>query len=382
MPSIEELKRKLLKESSGSIISEMGEENKDWLVSPARDLNRILSGSLYKSVQAGNHTALIGPEESGKSSIMALLLADAQKKGYLPVVVNAEGAWKSDFCERWGLDINNIILINSLWVDEISPKLAEFVQHKYENLAIAVDSIGALELRKVIKDGVDGDIKADQGRLQKAIKQMLKIIVALCKFQNCVAFSAGHFYGNPTGYGSPEEIGGGKYYRLSADTMVSLKKTPIYENPSAKSKKEKGKILGNKINAATLKNRKYPPFQEAVVSIDYQNGVEEMAGLIDVGVDVGLIEKNGSWYSMNDERLGQGIKNVTNNLSQSNELKNKFLENLENYLKTTGYSSVNRELETIEEDNNKVKEEVPEKTKKTTKATTTKKKVGRPKKNS
>lgn len=91
--NLEEMKRNLLEKSKGNIISVMGEnEHKDWLASPALDLNRILSGSLYKSAQIGNHVALIGPEMSGKSSIMALLLADAQKKGYLPVVINAEGA--------------------------------------------------------------------------------------------------------------------------------------------------------------------------------------------------------------------------------------------------------------------------------------------------
>lgn len=246
------------------------------------------------------------------------------------------------------MDPDNIITINSLWVDEITPKLAEFVENKFENLAIAVDSIGALELRKMVNDGMKGDVKADQGRLQKDIKRMLKMIVGLCKFQNCIAFSAGHFYGNPSGYGSPEEIGGGKYYRLSADVMVSLKKTPIYENPSAATKAKKGKVLGNKITAATLKNRAYPPFQEAVVEIDYKDGVNKMAGLVDVALDIGLVERNGAWYSMNGERLGQGEANVTKNLQ--GDFAEKFLENIETYLKTTGYSTVNKTLEIQEEE--------------------------------
>jgi len=402
MSQLDRLKSTLLEKSKGRFISSMGEDGtKEWLASPAMDLNRILSGSLYKSIQIGTHTGLVGPEASGKSSFMALLLADAQKKGYLPIIIDAEGAWDREFVTRWGLDPDNIIKMNTLWVDDIMPELAKFIdgytenkQHfKFENLAIAIDSIGALESKKVVSDGTDKhDVKADQGRLQKDIKRMLKMIVSLVKFNKSIAFSAGHYYGNPTGYGEPEKIGGGKYYRLACDTIVSLKKWPIYENPNAESKAKKGKILGTKIVAATLKNRKYPPFQEATVEIDYQKGVDDMAGLLDVGLDIGLIKQSGAWYSMGDERLGQGLKKSTENLQ--GHMKESFLQKIEDHLKTTGYSTVNRDLELQEEDKD---EEAPNPDQDTTEhdkdtenndigkiessnSTKTKKKPGRPKK--
>ncbi|MFW6046349.1 MAG: hypothetical protein ACOCP4_00900 [Candidatus Woesearchaeota archaeon] len=301
--------------------------------------------SPYNNYIANN----IVTHNSGKSSFMALILADAQKKGYLPVIIDAEGAWDKSFAIRWGIDPDNVLRIKSLWVEDILVKLTQLIDDGFTDLAIALDSVGALETRKMIDDGKKNDVKADQGRVQKEIKRLLKMIVSLTKFNNCVSFSAGHYYGDPTGYGEPEKVGGGKYYRLSADTIITLKKYPIYEFPNEK-KDKRGKVIGTTIKAATLKNRKYPPFQEATVEIDYQNGVNSMAGLIDVGLDIGIIQKNGAWYSMDTgERLGQGEANVLKNLN-SGDLADTIKQRIEEYLKTTGYSSINRNLELSEKE--------------------------------
>jgi len=356
--TLDELKEKLMNQSKGSIVSILGsDKTEEWLSSPARDLNRILSGSLYSSVQVGNHIAIIGPEAVGKSSFMALMLADAQKKGYIPVVIDAEGAWKPPFVTRWGLNPDNMIRIKSLWIEDIMVELTKFIENGFTNLAIAFDSIGALESKKMIRDGTKkDDVKSDQGRLQKDIKRMLKMLVSIAKFNSSIVFSAGHYYGNPTGYGDPEKIGGGFYYRLSADTMITLKKSPIYEFPNAEKKAEKGKILGTSITAATLKNRLYPPFQEASVEIDFQKGVNENAGLVKVAMDIGLLEKNGSWYKCDTLELKiQGEANFYNKLNSMDITP--LLDKIEEFLKTTGYSSVNRKLELQEEEKEEIKEE-------------------------
>jgi len=255
------------------------------------------------------------------------------------------------------------------------PELAKFIdmastdsiKDSKLNLAIALDSVGALETKKVITDGTEKhDVKADQGRLQKDIKRLLKLIVSLVKFNNCVAFSAGHLYGNPTGYGEPEQLGGGKYYRLACDTIISLKKSPIYEFPLEKTKIKKGSIIGNKITAATLKNRKYPPFQEATIEIDYQNGVNEMAGLIDVAIKTGIINKGGAWYDCPSMKIkAQGEQKFMEELKSKDNTP--FLEAIETHLKTTGYSSINKELELQKEKNEEIEKEDTKKTKKVSK---------------
>lgn len=235
-----------------------------------------------------------------------------------------------------------------MFVDKIEPELSRLIDKGIQNLAFAVDSIGALELYKIVDDvtakGGGDDVKADQGRLQKEIKRMLKMIVQIVKTQNGVAFSAGHYYGNPTGYGEPEKIGGGNYYRLACDNLVTLKKNPIYENPNAKKKADKGKVIGNEITAATLKNRHYPAFQEARVEIDFRKGVNSLAGLVPVAREMGLIEASGAWFTCPSLDLKvQGEQNFYSALKETNVTP--LLEQIEEVLKSTGYSSINEQLE-------------------------------------
>lgn len=358
--TLDDLKKTMLSASKGvNMVALEDEIPGEWLTSPAYDLNRILSGDLFKSVRTKNHIGIVGPEASGKSSFMCLMLADAQKKGYLPVIIDAEGAWTKEFVTRWGLDDSNVIKLQSMWVDDIMVNISEWISAGHQKLAIAIDSIGALDVRKLLEDGEKGDIKQDMGKLQRMIKRMLKMIVNLCKTQDCVCFSAGHYYGNSSGYGDPEQIGGGKYYRLSCDQIISLKKSSIYENPNAKGA-ARGEVLGNRIKAATLKNRTYPPFQEAIVDINYQNGVDSMAGIIDLAMDLDIIIKGGSWYTCQS----LGIKE---------QGKDKFLEKLKEHdvqpildeinkdLESSGYSNVNEQIERAQEI---IKEETKKKEKK------------------
>lgn len=370
MSAFEEIQAKLQSASKGSRMMVLSESDVakrgEFLPTPTYDLNRILSGSLYNGVVAKTHTVLVGPEASGKSSFMCINLAAAQKMGYTPVIIDAEGAWSEDFVSRWGVDPSKAIVINTPWIDEIMVELAKIIDNKWRKLALAIDSIGALEQLKLIDDGTSGDVKADQGGLQKKIKRMLKMIVDITKRQDSVSFSAGHYYGNPTGYGDPEKIGGGFYLKLSADYIVTLKKTHIYEFPNEKSKAKKGRVLGTQINAATLKNRIYPPFQEAVVEINYSTGVNKLAGIIKIATDMGLIEVAGPWFScpILDMKV-QGEANFYDKLSTLDP--KPLLDEVEKQLKLTGYSTTNETLEQIVEDapEESLQEETTEEPKKT-----------------
>jgi len=343
----EDIKKKLMDASKGKRVMVLSESEvaqiNTWLFTPTYDLNRILSGSLYKGVAEKTHTLLVGPEASGKSSFMCLNLAAAQKLGYTPIIINAEGAWTAEFVSRWGLDATKAMVINSSSVEDIHRDLANIKSEGFTKLAIALDSIGALSSNKVVDDADKGDIKADQGSLQKKIKAMMKTMVDIVKFQDSIAFSAGHYYGNPSGYGDPEQIGGGKYPRLAADYIITLKKFLLYENPNAKAA-ARGAVLGTEIHAATIKNRFAPPFQEALFEINYQNGVNKMAGIVSVATEMGLIEKGGSWYTiprMDIKAQGEG-KLYEAILQQDPK---PLLEGIENVLKTKGYSTQNAQLE-------------------------------------
>lgn len=351
--NFEEMQEKMKKQSKGKLEFFKAEEEKTTVFNTnTYDLNRIISGSLFNSVKSRTHTLIVGPEASGKSSFMALNLAAAQKQGFIPLIIDCEGAFDQEFMERWGIDTTRVLIIRSMFVDEITQELTNLIEDKFQNLAIAFDSIGALEQLKLLADGKKNDIKADQGGLQKKIKRMLKLLVHICKRQNSMAISAGHYHGNPNSYGNADEIGGGKYLKLSADVTILLKKSPLYENPAGVTLKEKGAIIGNQITAGTIKNRFYPAFLEGVLEINFKDGVNEMAGLVKVAIELGLIEKGGAWFTC--EILGiksQGIKKLYIDIEDVGN--KRLLDAIEERLKTTGYSSVSDELEEI---NKEVKE--------------------------
>lgn len=359
--AFDRIKRSLEKSSKGSRMFLLSDKSSDRVFTnpPTMDLNRILSGSLHKAIQSQTHTLLVGPEASGKSSFMCINLAAAQKMGYTPVIIDAEGAWTPEFVGRWGIDPENAYVIDSCWIEEILVSLTNLVDEGCDKMAIALDSIGALESRKMIDDGVKGDVKADQGGLQKKIKRVMKLIVDITKRHDSISFSAGHYYGNPTGYGDPEQIGGGKYPRLAADTIITLKKSPIYQFPELKGA-NRGSILGTNITATTIKNRIAPPFQEATVEINYKSGVNELAGLFKLANDMGIITKSGTWYTCElMEMKTQGQKKFMEELKAKESI-DPFLNAIEDVLKTEGYSSVNTELELLGEAEQALPPDVPD----------------------
>jgi len=342
--SLDKLRDKIAHRAKGTHVSILSQSDiastKEWIPTPAYDLNRIISGSIRRGFPNKTLSLLVGPETSGKSSLICLCLADAQRQGYIPVIIDTEGAWDGEFVKRWGLNPDKTIYNYCPFVDDASLILSALVEDDNEDkFALAIDSIGGFERLKVMKDAEKGDIKADQGRLQKDLKQMLKLALVVCKQKNSIGFAAGHYYGNPTGYGDAEQIGGGKAAKLLPDIIVSLKKNLIYENPTAKAD-ARGKVLGANLQAITLKNRYYPPFNEAKVEINYQTGINSYAGLIDLAIESGYVKQGGSWYTLQNGEKIQGSKNVENILNDDENL----IDFLENWLKTTGYSTINREV--------------------------------------
>jgi recombination protein RecA len=333
---IEELRDKISKSSKGahvSILSMSEITNQNiYIPTPSYDLNRIISGSLFKGIPGRSLSLFVGPEASGKSSLMCLCLAEAQKQGYTPLIIDSEGAWSSEFVSRWGMDSDKVLYIYDMWVDSIMVTLGHILEGDDIKLAIVLDSIGALESQKLLRDAIDGDVKADQGQLQKNIKRMLKMLQDISVKKNSIVMCSGHYYGNPSNYGGAEEIGGGHYVKLSPQIIVSLKKSKLFD-------KDK-KIIGSVLKAITLKNRFYPPFQEALIEISYQNGINSYAGMMDLAVEAGLVEKGGSWYTVNGEKYQGEIKAIEGFRQDKT-----ILTKLDEWLKMTGYSTVNKNIE-------------------------------------
>ena len=339
---LEELKNKL-KKIKGIRVDILSQSevaaSKEWLKTPAYDLNRILSGSLYKGIPSKSFSLFIGPEMSCKSSFIALCVSEAQKNGYTPVIIDTEGGWDNEFNKRWGINLDKAIYVYTPWIDKICMVLGNIITEEKEDekYIIVLDSIGGIERMKLLNDSVEGDVKADQGTLQKEIKRMLKMLLNICKSKNSIALASGHYYGNPNGYGEADQVGGGKFVKLAPDIIVSLKRQKLFENPNGKSLKAKGKIVGNIIKAITLKNRFYPPFQEATIEIDFNKGINKYAGLMNLLIESGLVKVGGSWYTFPNGEKAQGMNNAFEILKDDD----KILEEANNWLNSTGYSTIN-----------------------------------------
>lgn len=339
--SLEELRDSLSEKSKGvhiSILSQSDIANiNEWVLGPSYDLNRILSGSLFKGIPEKQFTVLCGPEASFKSSFMALMLVNAQKQGFTPVILDTEGSWSMEFVRRWGLDPDKILYIYTPWISEAKVILGKIISEGNEKLAIVVDSIGGFERYKVIDDALKGDVKMDQGSLQKDLKVLLKMLVNICKAKKSICFAAGHLYGNP-GYGAPEQLGGGLYLRLAGDIIISLKKSTIVNANE--------NVVGTQIKAVTLKNRWYPPFNEATVDINYTEGINQYAGMLDIALKAGIFTQGGAWFThvSSGEKI-QGMEKVKVFMAENTQI----LQEIEEYIKNTGYSTVNENVKQAEE---------------------------------
>lgn len=304
--------------------------NRFWLKTPALDLNRILSGSLNKGIQSRNLLAIVGPEHTFKSSFMILCMAEAQKRGKKCVIIDTEGGLSADFCKRWGLDPEKILYNYTPWVSEVKSIIAQIREIGDKDYVIGIDSVGGLDRLKSHNDALIGDPKADQGLLQKEIRGTLKLLLNVCVAQNSIGIVTGHMYGMPgKGIPMPDQIGGGKAMKLFPSIIVMLKKKQLKEGTD---------IVGSEITATTLKNRYYPPFQTASVQLNYKDGIKVNAGMLNLGIEAGLIKKAGSWYSMGEERLGQGESKAMLNIMPET------IKALDEWLEDTGYSTLSNEI--------------------------------------
>ena len=279
----------------------------EWVSTPSYDLNRILSGDLHKGIPTRTLVGIVGPEASMKSSFMAIVMADGQKKGFIPIIIDCERGCDANFCIRWGIDPDKLKIIYAPYVDQVITILAKLLEMARTNgrkkFIIGLDSLGALFPEKLFDDSIKDDVKADQGLLQKSIKSLLKIFMNFVIETNSIGILTGHMYSRPGRIPLPDAVGGGKAFRLFPSILLSVKKEEIKENDE---------ITGNLLTITSLKNRVTPAFQQANVSIDYIEGLDKHAGLLDYMTDIaGLIKKEGNTYSYNGEKIGVGYANAS-----------------------------------------------------------------------
>jgi len=284
---------------------------------PARlNIEVIPTGSLaldlalgVGGVPRGRVIEIFGPESSGKTTVALHITAEAQKTGGIAAFIDAEHALDPVYAQKLGVDIDNL-LVSQPDTGEQALEIAETLVRSGALDVVVIDSVAALVPRAEL-EGEMGD--AHVGLQARLMSQALrKLTGAISKsrttavFINQIREKVGVMFGNP------EVTPGGRALKFYASVRMEVKKVDVI--------KQGTEVVGNRTRVKVVKNKVAPPFKQAEFDIMYGQGISREGELLDLGLELGIIAKAGSWFGYNDERLGQGRENAKDFLKEHQEI--------------------------------------------------------------
>ncbi len=257
----------------------------------------------------GRVVEVFGPEATGKTTLAIHVIAEAQKQGGQAAFIDAEHALDPVYAASIGVDIDSL-LISQPDYGEQALEIAEVLVRSGAVDVIVVDSVAAL-VPKAELEGEMGDAHMGlQARLMSQALRKLTAIVSRSKtcfiFVNQIREKIGVFLG------SPETTTGGRALKFYSSMRIDVRRIT--------SLKDADSVIGNRVRVKIVKNKMAPPFRNAEFDIIFGQGISKEGDLVDCGVEFGLVEKSGTWYSYNGERIGQGRENVKKLLKENPEL--------------------------------------------------------------
>lgn len=297
---------------------------------PVDKVESISSGSLTLDLALGINgypkgrvVEIYGPESSGKTTLAIHAIAEAQKNGGIAAFIDAEHAFDQFYAKNLGVDIANL-LISQPDNGEQALEIADNLIRSGAIDIIVIDSVAALTPRAEI-EGEMGDAQMGlQARLMsKALRKLTASINkagCCCIFINQLRDKIGIMFGNP------ETTTGGNALKFYSSVRVDVRRSSQI--------KEGDKILGNRVKVKVVKNKMAPPFKRAEFDIMYGKGISKVGETIDLGVELNILKKSGSWFSYGETRLGQGRDSIKRLLLDNPELCEELEEKIKNALET------------------------------------------------
>ena len=292
---------------------------------PLKDIEAVSSGSIeldmalgIGGIPRGRVTEIFGPESSGKTTLALHVIANAQKEGGVAAFIDAEHALDPNYAKNLGVNTEELLL-SQPDSGEQALEICEILLKSAALDVIVIDSVAALVPRAELEGEIGDSFIGLQARLMSQALRKLTGLVNRTKtiviFINQLREKIGVMFGNP------ETTPGGRALKFYSSVRLDIRKIDSIKNGT--------ELIGNRVRVKVVKNKVASPFKIAEFDIMYGKGISREGSIVDIGTELEVIGKSGSWYSYKGERIGQGRENAKMFLMQNT----KILENIENDIK-------------------------------------------------
>ena len=264
-------------------------------------------------IPRGRVTEIYGPESSGKTTLCLHVVANAQKQGGTAAFIDAEHALDTDYAGKLGVDIDKL-LVSQPDTGEQAMEICEILVRSGAVDVIVIDSVAAL----VPKAEIEGEMgESHMGLQARLMSQALrKLTASIHKSNTCMVFINQVRMKIGVMFGSPETTSGGNALKFYASVRLDIRRIG--------SIKVGEETVGNRTRVKVVKNKLAPPFRQVEFDIIYGKGINLEGELIDIGVDLGMVRKSGSWFAYGEERIGQGREKAMNYLSEHPDMRDRL----------------------------------------------------------
>jgi recombination protein RecA len=284
------------------------------------EIEAISSGSLGLDIALGigglprgRVVEIYGPESSGKTTLALHVVAEAQKRGGVCGFIDAEHALDTIYARKLGVDLENL-LISQPDTGEQALEITDTLVRSGAIDVLVIDSVAALTPKAELEGEMGDQLPGSQARLMS--QALRKLTGSISKSRCMVIFINQIRMKIGVMFGSPETTSGGNALKFYASVRLDIRRIGAI--------KEREEVVGNQTRVKVVKNKVAPPFKQVEFDIMYGEGISKTGELVDLGVKAGIVEKSGSWFSFDSERIGQGRENAKAYLKENPQMAEKI----------------------------------------------------------